>query len=77
MIGRVGKQGRGGQGDQCVFRRGRGSYVLKMHYYKDKQLKLQPHGSGQEKQLVTFGKVHDMIILKIQTSYDNVIDIAK
>ena len=37
---------------------------------------LQPHESGQDKQLATFGKVHDMIILKIQAGYDNIIDIA-
>ena len=30
---------------------------------------LQPHESGQDKQLATFGKVHDMIILKVQASY--------
>ena len=46
-----------------------------MHNYKYKELKLQPHGSGQDKNSVTFGKVHDMIILKIQASYENEIDI--
>ena len=43
-----------------------------MNDHKDKQLKLRPHGSGQGKQSVTYGKFHDTIILKIQAIYDNV-----
>ena len=46
-----------------------------MHDYKDKQLKFRPHQSGQEKQSVTFGKVHNMIVLKIQARYENGIGI--
>ena len=33
-----------------------------MHNYKYKELKFWPHGNGQDKQSVTFGKAHDMII---------------
>ena len=46
-----------------------------MHDYTDKQLKFRPHGSGQDKQMETFGKFHNMIILKFQARYDNGIDI--
>ena len=42
-----------------------------MNNYKYKELKFRPHGSGQEMFLVDFGKVHDMIILKIQEKYEN------
>ena len=37
-----------------------------MHDYKDKELKLQPRGSVQDKQLATFVKFHAMIILKFR-----------
>ena len=46
-----------------------------MHEYKEKEMKFLPHGSGQEKQSVTLGKVHDLIILKLQARYDNEINI--
>ena len=34
-------------------------------------MKLRPHRSGQDKQLVTFGKIHGIITSKVQASYDN------
>ena len=47
-----------------------------MNDYKDKALKFQSHGSGQDKHLVTFSKFHDTIIFKIRAIYDNGIDVA-
>ena len=63
MSGRDGKKVHVIQGGQGGLGRGRGKYVKKrMHDYKYKELKFVLHGSGQDKQSVTFGKVHDMII---------------
>ena len=42
-----------------------------MHNYYNEELNFLPHRSGQDKQLVTFGKIHGIITSKIQASYDN------
>ena len=47
-----------------------------MHGYKYRELKFRPHGSGKDKQSVTFCKLHDMIIIKFQASYENGLGIA-
>ena len=47
-----------------------------MHNYYNEELNFLPHRSGQDKQLVTFCKVHNITILKNHASYENWIDIA-
>ena len=61
---RVGRSGRGGS------RRGRNNRNSNTNAKREKEYKLKPHGSGSDKQVVSFGKVLEKITIKVKKDYD-------
>ena len=74
------RQGRGGRGGRGRGNAGRGKFNRKKgKSYKeyDRDLKFRPHGSGRDKQTVTYTKVIETILLNIQRQYKSGGDIVK
>ena len=60
---RGGRSGRGGRG------RGRNNRNLNTNAKREKEYKFKPHGSGRDKQAVSFGKLLETITIKVKKDY--------
>ena len=72
MSGRGGRGGRGGRSSG-----GRGGRGDGRRPWRQSELKFHPHGVGTDRQTVTFGKVKERIVMKVQKDYEYGQDIAE
>ena len=65
------RSGRGGRGQ------GQNNRNSSSNTKREKEYKFKPHGSGRDKQAVSFGKVLEKIIVKVKKDYDMGLVIGK
>ena len=77
MPGCGGRGGRGGRGDRSTGGRGGRAGAGGRGSWRTSNLKFHPHGVGKDRQTVTYGKVKERIIMKVQKEYEYGRDIAE
>ena len=70
-----GRGGRGGRGERSTG--GRGGRSGGRGSWRPSNLKFHPHGVGKDKQTVTYGKVKERIVMKVQKEYEYGRDIGE